>query len=70
MALREWCADEGKISYPTAGDAWSALAWMGKRQRERKGSAYRCPKCQGWHLTSKPKSARDEMRHAWRRFSR
>ncbi|MCX4095308.1 hypothetical protein [Nocardia sp. alder85J] len=43
----------GKVQYFTAADAELALAGIDHSDpRRREQRVYRCPDCQGWHLTS------------------
>ena len=51
-ALREKaCASKNR--YTTLAEAQENIAWC-ERQGTRGLHAYRCPYCDGWHLTSKP----------------
>jgi len=45
----------GKVRYPDRVAALLALAKAGRRRsgRREEARAYPCPKCKGWHLTSK-----------------
>jgi hypothetical protein len=47
-----------KIAWPSIGHALAELAWCTTKrewgeERRREGRAYRCPRCGGWHLTSR-----------------
>lgn len=49
---RRWCQ---KHRYPTRVDAIFAMCDIQHRHGgERERRAYECPRCHGWHLTSKP----------------
>lgn len=48
------CATTGKLRYRTEVDAMLALMSTGRREKTKRQERrqYRCPHCNGWHLTS------------------
>ncbi len=52
-AVRRRKACESKNRYATRAEAEENLAWC-EHQGKRGLSIYRCPYCDGWHLTSHP----------------
>lgn len=49
------CAKSGKVRYRTSLDAKIALAKTHRSRKPKRDEKryYRCPYCDGWHLTSK-----------------
>lgn len=53
--MRRSGCGSGKIRYPDELAARTALVFMPDKEKRREARVYRCPRCGGFHLTSRPR---------------